>query len=55
MHVMNDVKNLVVLSTHACGEKKSQTASLTCWAEAVASLHSYNKIVCTEGMCFKKD
>lgn len=55
MHIVDDVKNLVVLPTHAYGEKESQPASFSCWAEAVASSRSYDEIVCTEGMCFQKD
>lgn len=55
MHIMDDVENLVMLPTHAYGEKESQPASLSCWAEAVMSWRSYGKIVCTEGVCFKKD
>lgn len=55
MNIMDNVKNLVVLPANADSEKDSQPASLSCLAEAVASLCSYDKIVCTEVMCFKKD
>lgn len=55
MHITDDVKSSVVLPTHAYGEEESQPASLSCWAEAAASLRSYDEIVCTEGMCFNKN
>lgn len=51
---MDDVKNLVVLLTHAYGEKVSQlplAAGLRLWPLCSAM----TKIVCTDDMCFEKD